>query len=86
LFSIFAKIRVERSGGTTDFRALSPPLWRSRCNVVFVDVMKDNPRALALLPEKGFQFSRSLTRMYRGENAHRGRPDLLYAILGPGFG
>jgi ribosomal protein S18 acetylase RimI-like enzyme len=61
-------------------------LLRSRRNVVFVDVMKDNPWALALLAEKDFQFSRSLTRMYRGENAYRGRPDLLYSILGPEFG
>lgn len=61
-------------------------LLRSQRDVVFVDVMKDNPSALALLAEKGFQFSRRLTRMYRGENAHRGRPDLLYSILGPEFG
>lgn len=61
-------------------------LLHSRRNVVFVDVMKDNPRARGLVAEKGFQFSRSLTRMYRGENAHPGRPDLLCAILGPEFG
>ena len=58
----------------------------SRRNVVFVDVMKDNPWALALLAVKGFQFYRSLTGMYCGENAHPGRPDLLCAILGPEFG
>lgn len=61
-------------------------LLHSRRNVVFVDVMKDNPRARGLVAEKGFQFSRSLTRMYRGENAHPGRPDLLCAVLGPEFG
>ena len=61
-------------------------LLHSRRNVVFVDVMKDNPRAGGLVAEKGFQFSRSLTRMYRGENAHPGRPDLLCAVLGPEFG
>lgn len=61
-------------------------LLRSQRNVVFVDVMKDNPWALDLVAEKSFQFSRSLTRMYRGDNAHPGQPDLLCAILGPEFG
>jgi hypothetical protein len=45
--------------------------------------MKDNPWALALLAVKGFQFSRSLTRMYCGQNAHPGRPDLSVPSLGP---
>jgi ribosomal protein S18 acetylase RimI-like enzyme len=61
-------------------------LLRSRRQVAIVDVARDNPWASALLAAKGFQFSRSLTRMYRGENAHPGRPDLLGAILGPEFG
>jgi GNAT superfamily N-acetyltransferase len=61
-------------------------LRRSRRPVVFVDVLRDNAWAPALLAARGFQFSRSLTRMYRGENAHPGRPDLLGAILGPEFG
>jgi GNAT superfamily N-acetyltransferase len=61
-------------------------LLRSRRQVVFVDVVRDNPWAPALLAANGFRFSRSLTRMYRGENAHPGRPDLLCAILGPEFG
>jgi len=61
-------------------------LLRSRRRVVFVDVVRDNPWAPALLAANGFQFSRRLTRMSRGENAHPGRPDLLCAILGPEFG
>jgi len=61
-------------------------LLRSRRNVVFVDVVKDNPWAPDLLIEKGFKFSRALTRMYRGKNAHPGRPGLVGAILGPEFG
>lgn len=61
-------------------------LLRSRRPVVFVDVLRENAWAPALLAARGFQFSRSLTRMYRGENAHPGRPDLLGAILGPEFG
>ena len=61
-------------------------LRRSRRPVVFVDVLRDNAWAPALLAAHGFEFSRSLTRMYRGENSHPGRPDLLGAILGPEFG
>jgi GNAT superfamily N-acetyltransferase len=58
----------------------------SRRDVVFVDVVKDNLWAPGLLLEKGFTFSRALTRMHRGQNAHPGRPDLVCAILGPEFG
>jgi GNAT superfamily N-acetyltransferase len=61
-------------------------LTRSGRNRVLVDVMTNNPWAPALLAEKGFRFSRVLTRMYRGKNAHPGRPDLLCAIFGPEFG
>lgn len=61
-------------------------LLRSRREVIFVDVVKDSPWAPSLLLAQGFRFSRSLTRMYRGENARGGRPDLLCAILGPEFG
>jgi ribosomal protein S18 acetylase RimI-like enzyme len=61
-------------------------LDRSGRNFVLVDVVKDNAWAPALLAEKGFKFSRNLTRMWRGKNAHPGRPDLLGAILGPEFG
>jgi GNAT superfamily N-acetyltransferase len=61
-------------------------LFCSRRNVVFVDVVKDDPRTRGLLVEKGFKFSRALTRMYRGANAYPGRPDLVCAILGPEFG
>jgi len=61
-------------------------LLRSRRRVIYVDMVKDNPWAAALLAAKGFQFSRKLTRMYRGKNAHPGRPGFLCAILGPEFG
>lgn len=61
-------------------------LHRSGRECVFVDIVKNNPWAPALLAEKGFEFSRALTRMFRGENEHPGRPDLLCAILGPEFG
>ena len=61
-------------------------LHRTEREVVFVDVVRDNRWAPALLAAKGFKFSRTLTRMYRGENAYPGRPELLCAILGPEFG
>ena len=61
-------------------------LLRSRGDKVFVDGMRNNPWALKLLRERGFQFARSLTRMYRGRNDFPGRPDLQGAILGPEFG
>jgi len=53
---------------------------------VFVDAMKMNPFVLRLLRAHGFEFSRPLTRMYRGPNQHPGLPQWLCAILGPEFG
>jgi GNAT superfamily N-acetyltransferase len=61
-------------------------LARSQRDVLFVDALKENSWAQELLLEHGFQTSRSLTRMYRGENKYAGRPELLCAILGPEFG
>jgi hypothetical protein len=48
--------------------------------------MKNSPWAMKILRERGFQYSRSLTRMYRGRNDFPGRPELQGAILGPEFG
>lgn len=53
---------------------------------VVADCMKSNPFASELLRAEGFEFSRPLTRMVRGPNGNSGRPELLYAILGPEFG
>ena len=61
-------------------------LLRSCGERIFVDAMRNNPWAMKLLREHGFQNSRSLTRMYRGHNDFPGRPELLGAILGPEFG
>jgi GNAT superfamily N-acetyltransferase len=66
--------------------ALEEFLRRSRRETVFVDCVKLNPFAQALLVSWGFEYSRPLTRMFRGANAHPGRPELLCAILGPEFG
>lgn len=61
-------------------------LLRSVREFVFVDCVKTNPWAQSLLAGHGFEFSRPLTRMFRGANDNPGRQDLLGAILGPEFG
>ena len=61
-------------------------LRRSGRETVFVDCLKENPYARQLVGSRGFEFSRPLTRMYRGLNTHPGRPELLCAALGPEFG
>jgi hypothetical protein len=61
-------------------------LRRSGRETVFVDCLKQNPFARQLVRGRGFEFSRPLTRMYRGPNTHPGRPELLCAALGPEFG
>lgn len=61
-------------------------LGRSRRDTVVVDCVMGSAFARSLLEEKGFQYSRGLTRMYRGGNPFPGRPELLCAILGPEFG
>jgi GNAT superfamily N-acetyltransferase len=61
-------------------------LGRSQREALFVDLVKPNAHADALLRSQGFGFSRPLTRMYRGPNAHPGRPEFVCGILGPEFG
>ncbi|HUU13529.1 MAG TPA: GNAT family N-acetyltransferase [Terriglobia bacterium] len=61
-------------------------LRRSARQTVFVDAMRENPFARVLLRSRGFEFSRPLTRMYRGPNNYPGRPDLVCAVLGPEYG
>jgi GNAT superfamily N-acetyltransferase len=61
-------------------------LLRSRAEKVFVDAVRFSPWAMKMLRESGFQFSRPLTRMYRGRNDFPGRPELQGAIMGPEFG
>jgi hypothetical protein len=61
-------------------------LRRSGREPVFVDCVRGNPWAVPLVKALGFQFSRPLTRMFRGTDGHAGRPELLCAVLGPEFG
>jgi hypothetical protein len=61
-------------------------LDRSERELVFVDCVKLNPWAIKLVRARGFEFSRPLTRMFRGRNGSPGSPERLCAILGPEFG
>jgi GNAT superfamily N-acetyltransferase len=61
-------------------------LRRSTRKMIFVDCLKSNPWTHALLQARGFEFTRPLTRMYRGSNNFPGRPEMFCAILGPEFG
>jgi GNAT superfamily N-acetyltransferase len=61
-------------------------LRRSQRELVFVDCLRRSPWAVPLVKARGFEFSRPLTRMFRGTNKYAGRPELLGAILGPEFG
>jgi len=54
--------------------------------LVFVDCVRANPWAVPLVKARGFEFSRPLTRMFRGTNRYPGQPEKLCAILGPEFG
>ncbi len=67
-------------------KLLTEFLSRSTRELVCVDCPAANPWAVPLVRGKGFEFSRPLTRMYRGTNAHPGRPELLCGTLGPEFG
>ena len=61
-------------------------LRRSQRELVFVDCSLRNPWAVSLVRARGFEFSRPLTRMFRGTNKHAGQPEALCAVLGPEFG
>jgi GNAT superfamily N-acetyltransferase len=51
-----------------------------------VDCLGARPACQDLLTSCGFSYTRPLIRMFRGSNDYPGRPELLYAILGPEFG
>ena len=74
--------------GTEDVAAELLDEFLHRCGreLAFVDCVRRNPWAVPLVKDRGFTFSRPLTRMFRGTNHYEGRPELLCAILGPEFG
>ncbi len=67
-------------------RMLEGFLGQSSRETVVTDCMKARPFMQDLLKSLGFEYSRPLTRMFRGRNDFPGRPELVCAILGPEFG
>jgi GNAT superfamily N-acetyltransferase len=67
-------------------RLLDAFLSRSGKDLIFVDCAQSNPWAIPLVKNRGFEFSRPLTRMFRGTNKYAGRPELVCGVLGPEFG
>ncbi len=67
-------------------RLLNSFLLRSSRELIFIDCPLLNPWAIPLVKARGFEFSRPLTRMFRGTNRYAGQVELLCASLGPEFG
>lgn len=67
-------------------RMLEGFLSRSAREIVVTDFVKANPFVEDLVKSFGFEYSRPLTRMFRGRNADAGRPELVCSITGPEFG
>jgi GNAT superfamily N-acetyltransferase len=65
------------------FRACVPPLAN---RPVILDVPEHSPLWRVWLESIGFTEQRPFTRMYRGNLAHPGEPEMQYAITGPEFG
>jgi ribosomal protein S18 acetylase RimI-like enzyme len=61
-------------------------LYRVANEPVFVDICRTRPDAGTLVRRMGFQFQRSLTRMYRGPNHYPGEPAWVHGIAGPELG
>ena len=76
---------VARDEGTAR-KLLAGFLSRSTRDRIISDCIKSNPWAQSLVAAQGFEFSRPLTRMFRGANDSPGRQTFLGAILGPEFG
>jgi len=70
----------------TGERILDRFLAQSSRETVVTDCSKANPFVRKMLQARGFEYSRPLTRMFRGRNDYPGRPELVCAILGPEFG
>jgi len=70
----------------TGKRLLDRFLAQSSRETVVTDCSKANPFVKRLLKDRGFEYARTLTRMFRGRNDYSGRPELVCSILGPEFG
>jgi GNAT superfamily N-acetyltransferase len=60
-------------------------LDQSAASIVFVDVLANN-FGKDLVQSHGFEFSRPLLRMFRGQNHFSGHPEFACAVIGPEFG
>jgi len=67
-------------------RMLEGFLSLSSRETVVTDCVNANPFVKKLLESFRFEYSRPLTRMFRGRNDYPGRPELVCSILGPEFG
>jgi len=67
-------------------KLLNSFLLRSSRELIFIDCLRQNRWAIPLVKARGFEFSRPLTRMFRGTNEYAGQVELLCASLGPEFG
>jgi GNAT superfamily N-acetyltransferase len=70
----------------TGQRILDRFLAQSSRETVLADCSKANPFIKRIVQARGFEYSRPLTRMFRGRNQYPGQPELVCAILGPEFG
>jgi len=71
---------------TTCQRILDRFLAQSSRETVVTDCCTANAFIKGILRARGFEYSRRLTRMFRGRNQYPGRPEMVCAILGPEFG
>jgi GNAT superfamily N-acetyltransferase len=53
---------------------------------VFIDAPRDRPEWSGVLAGLGFVEQRPFTRMYRGDGLAPGRPEQVFAVVGPEFG
>ncbi|MBD3268204.1 GNAT family N-acetyltransferase [bacterium] len=53
---------------------------------IFIDIIEPNPHALNMLSNLGFTLQRPFIRMFRGQNADPGKPELVYSMSGPELG
>jgi GNAT superfamily N-acetyltransferase len=73
-------------GADTAQRLLDACLSACASRAIFLDAPDDQTAWSAALVERGFETSRPLLRMYRGQLTAPGEPSQVYAITGPEFG
>jgi len=76
-------VALEPEPAETLFRAL---LAAAGVQHIYNDMLLPNPNTRELLRKYGFSKQRHLIRMFRGDNAHPGHPQYIYAASGPAKG